>query len=123
MIRKLNKKDPSSPRSYRPITLEECLGKLLEKIIASRLQDAALRFNLLPLNQFGGRIKSGVQDACRDLCDEIQTGTSQKLYVSVLCCDVKGFFDNVTLSPLQTRLLNMGLADHLVRWILSFTSN
>ena len=36
---------------------------------------------------------------------------------------MKGFFDNVTLSPLQTRLLNMGLADHLVRWILSFTSN
>ena len=100
MICKLNKKDPSSPRSYWPITLEECLGKLLEKIIAFRLQDAALYYNLLLLNQFGGYIKSGVYDTCLDLCDEIQTGTSQKLYVSVLCCDIKGFFNNVTLFPL-----------------------
>ena len=123
MIRKPNKKDPSSPRLYRPITLEECLGKLLEKIIATRLQDSALRHNLLPLNQFGGCIKSGIIDARIDLCDEIQTATAQKLYVSVLCCDVKGFFDNVTLHPLQTSLSNMGLAPHLIRWITSFTSN
>ena len=33
MLKKPNKKDPSAPRSYRPITLEECLGKLLEKIV------------------------------------------------------------------------------------------
>ena len=122
MIRKPNKKDPSSPRSYRPITLEECLGKLLEKIITTRLQDSALQHNLLPLNQFGGHIKSGVINVCIDLCDEIQTAIAQKLYVSVLCCDVKGFFDNVTLHPLQTSLSNMGLAPHLVRWITSFTS-
>ncbi|KAI5114818.1 hypothetical protein M0805_006248 [Coniferiporia weirii] len=38
MLRKPNKKDPFSPWSYRPITLEETLGKLLEKIIANQLQ-------------------------------------------------------------------------------------
>ncbi|KAI5116083.1 hypothetical protein M0805_009695 [Coniferiporia weirii] len=38
MLRKPNKKDPFSPQSYHPITLEETLGKLLEKIIANRLQ-------------------------------------------------------------------------------------
>ena len=29
MLRKPNKKDPAAPRSYRPITLEECFGKVL----------------------------------------------------------------------------------------------
>ena len=38
MLKKPNKKDPSAPRSYRPITLEECFGKLLEKVIAKQLQ-------------------------------------------------------------------------------------
>ena len=100
MIRKLNKKDPSFSRSYQPITFEECLSKLLKKIIVSRLQDATLYYNLLSLNQFGSHIKSEVYNTCLDLCDEIQTGTFQKLYVSVLCYNIKGFLNNVTLSPL-----------------------
>ncbi|KAI5115127.1 hypothetical protein M0805_008879 [Coniferiporia weirii] len=51
MLRKLNKKDPFSPRSYRPITLEETLGKLLEKIIANWLQFLANKEDWLPPNQ------------------------------------------------------------------------
>ena len=53
MIKKLNKKDPSQPRSYRPITLEECFGKVLEKLVAKCLQYFANAKGLLP-NQFGG---------------------------------------------------------------------
>ena len=30
-------KDPASPASYRPISLTDCLGKILEKVIADRL--------------------------------------------------------------------------------------
>jgi hypothetical protein len=37
VIPKPNKKDYMNPRSYRPIQLLECLGKLLEKIVAKRL--------------------------------------------------------------------------------------
>ena len=55
MLKKPNKKDPSALHSYRPITLEECLGKLLEKIVAKRLQYFANAQGLLPSNQFGGR--------------------------------------------------------------------
>ena len=50
MLRKPNKKDPFSPRSYRPITLEETLGKLLEKMIANRLQFLANTRGWLPPN-------------------------------------------------------------------------
>ena len=35
-----NKKDYSLPGSYRPVALENTLGKILEKIIAERMQEA-----------------------------------------------------------------------------------
>ena len=67
MLRKPNKKDPFSPRSYRPITLEETLGKLLEKMIANRLQFLANTRGWLPPNQFGGRQGHSVYDAAQHL--------------------------------------------------------
>ena len=72
MICKPNKKDASSPRSYRPITLEECFGKVLEKVVAKRLQYFSNVRGLLPADQFGGRERSSVLDAGASLIEEIQ---------------------------------------------------
>ena len=60
------------PRSYRPISLLECLGKLLEKLMAARITYEVGRFNLVPTNQFGGRDKSSVIDASLSLTHDIQ---------------------------------------------------
>ena len=45
----------SMPKAYRPISLLECCGKLLEKIVASRLLHDLNLYSLLPTNQFGSR--------------------------------------------------------------------
>ncbi|KAI0055238.1 hypothetical protein BV25DRAFT_1779585, partial [Artomyces pyxidatus] len=37
IVPKPRRADMSSPKSYRPIALLECMGKLLEKIVAKRL--------------------------------------------------------------------------------------
>jgi len=54
VVPKPRKADMSDPRSYRPISLLECLSKLLEKVIARRLIFEVGKFNLVPTNQFGG---------------------------------------------------------------------
>ena len=41
VIPKLGKKSYSHPKSYRPISLQSCFGKLLESIVAKRLSHAA----------------------------------------------------------------------------------
>jgi len=41
VLQKVKKKDYSLPGSYRLITLENTLGKLLEKIVIERIQEAA----------------------------------------------------------------------------------
>jgi hypothetical protein len=48
-------KDPTNPQSYRPISLLNITGKILEKILTSRLKHVLETNNLLPPEQFGFR--------------------------------------------------------------------
>ena len=49
-------KDPRYVESYRPISLLECLGKLLERIVTTRLEDVVERNQMLPHSQAGFRL-------------------------------------------------------------------
>src|SRR5207302_1911782 len=89
------KSDMSNARSYRPISLLECLSKLLEKVIARRLTYEIGKFNLVPTNQFGGRDKSSVIDACLSLTHDIQAAWKNGLVASALAIDIKGYFNHV----------------------------
>jgi hypothetical protein len=53
VIPKLGKTDYMAPKSYHPISLLECTGKVLEKIIAARLGSDVDHFDLLGPSQFG----------------------------------------------------------------------
>jgi exonuclease III len=48
-------KNPSDPRSYRPISLLNIIGKILEKVLSARLKLSLESNNLLPSQQFGFR--------------------------------------------------------------------
>ena len=47
IIKKAAKPDYSTPKAYRPISLLNCLGKISEKIMATRLAHMAEKYNLL----------------------------------------------------------------------------
>jgi hypothetical protein len=55
VLRKPGKPDYSQPGAYRPISLLNTLGKLLEAVIARRLSFYTEHHRLLPDTQFGGR--------------------------------------------------------------------
>ncbi|KAI5115810.1 hypothetical protein M0805_003682 [Coniferiporia weirii] len=120
MLRKLNKKDPFSPWSYHPITLEETLGKLLEKIIANRLQFLTNEENWLPPNQYGGCQGHSVYDASQHLLQIIEHAHSKGLVCSILVVDIQGFFDSVHPALLHQQLVSMGCPLNMVDWCLSF---
>jgi hypothetical protein len=48
VLRKPGKSDYTNPRSYRPISLLNTLGKLLEAVMARRLSHLAEKYGLLP---------------------------------------------------------------------------
>lgn len=54
VIPKPNKPNYSAPKVYCPIQLLECLGKLVEKVVAKRIMYNCSRFSLIPPKQFRG---------------------------------------------------------------------
>ncbi|KAI5116158.1 hypothetical protein M0805_006450 [Coniferiporia weirii] len=120
MLRKLNKKDPFSPWSYRPITLKKTLGNLLEKIIANRLQFLANEEDWLPPNQYGGRQGHSVYDASQHLLQIVECAHSKGLICSILVVDIQGFFDSVHPALLHQQLMSMGCPHNMADWCLSF---
>ncbi|KAI5116547.1 hypothetical protein M0805_001288 [Coniferiporia weirii] len=113
VIPKPNKPDPSLPRAFRPIALLECMGKLLEKIVATCLTFDCGRFNLVPTNQFGGQSCSSTIDAGLSLIHNIQVAHRRKLCVSGLALDIKGYFDNVNHCRLLRIMVLLGFPHEL----------
>ncbi|GJE94382.1 hypothetical protein PsYK624_105510 [Phanerochaete sordida] len=95
VIPKPNKADYSKAKSYRPIVLLNCLGKLLEKLIASRLQFDGQRYGILHPCQYGGTMQHSTQDAGAMLVHYVREAWAAGLSVSTLLLDVAQFFPSI----------------------------
>ena len=122
-LRKPNKPDYSNPRAYRLITLLECLGKVLERIVARRLTFLAGELNLVPPTQFGGRSNSSTDDAILTFITDVQTAWSTGKVTSALTFDIKGYFDFVNHGRLLSELRRKNLPLEYIKWTASFLSN
>src|SRR5207244_10495446 len=104
ILKKPNKSDNSAPKSYRIIALLNCLGKISEKVIATRLLHLAECDSgpktLLQKLQIGGRKQKSAIDAAMMLTHFIQSAKWRKEATSVLFLDVQGAFDHVALHQL-----------------------
>lgn len=123
MLWKPNKKDPFSPHSYRPITLKETLGKLLEKIIANWLQFLTNKRDWLPPNQYGGRQGHSVYDTAQHLLQIAENAHVKGLMCSVLAVDIQGFFDSVHPHLLHQQLVELQCLPDMADWCLSFMTD
>jgi hypothetical protein len=103
VIPKPNKPDYSDPKAYRPIELLNCLGKILEKLMAMRITTMAEGHHLLHPDQIGGRPQTSAIDATLALAHDVEMGKSMKLITSAPFLDVCGAFNKVSTSrPLHT---------------------
>jgi hypothetical protein len=103
IIPKPNKPAYSSIKAYWPIALLNCLGKILEKLMASRIAQMAEAHHLLHPDQIGSRPQHSAIDAAMALTHAIDTNAGNKWVTSALFLDIRGAFDNVS----STCLLHM----------------
>ena len=123
IIPKPNKPAYDVAKAYRPVALLNCLGKILEKIMATRLSWLAEKHQILYRDQIGGRPQRSAIDAVMALVHLVEAANSQGKVASALFMDVKGAFDNVSAHRLQTTMTEMGLPVPLVAWVQSFLSD
>jgi hypothetical protein len=72
ILNKPNKPNYSIPKAYCPIALMECMGKVLERIVAKRVNNDIEEYGLLSMSQFSSRPAHCVVDAVVTLVHRIQ---------------------------------------------------
>lgn len=124
VLPKANKADYAEPKSYRIITLLNCLGKITERIIAQRLNYLAETTDLLSESQIGGRMKKSAIDAAMLLRNWVEGNKQSKEghKVTTLFLDVKGAYDHVAKQRLLQILADLHLPANLISWVDSFLS-
>ncbi|KAI0949613.1 hypothetical protein AcW1_010370 [Taiwanofungus camphoratus] len=120
---KPRKPDYTNPRAYRLIQLLECLGKVLERIVATRLAYLVTIHNLVPANQFGGRPSSSTDDTILTFVNDVKAAHNHGKVTSALTFDIKGFFDFVNHKRLLTVMREKGIPIQLVHWTASFLTD
>ena len=98
VLQKEGKADYTVPSSYYPITLENMLGKVLERLVTERLSEVLERESLLSSTQFGGRRNRSVNSVVSLLTEVTRTAwnINKVNIVLVLSLDLTTAFDNVS---------------------------
>jgi hypothetical protein len=123
VIPKPDRPDYTQAKAHRPISLLETMSKLLEKVVAQRMQHDIVAEELIPTTQFGGRRHSSCLDAGLTLLHDVQAAHSAGLKCGIVLFDVKGFFDHVNHARLVQVVQQMGFAPEMCGWMSAFLAD
>lgn len=92
------KKSTNDAPIYRPISLINVLGKILEKVIKNRLEDELNARNIIHHHQFGFRKRKITLNALqkvKDVMDKInQTSYGHRSFAAMVTIDMKNAFNS-----------------------------
>jgi hypothetical protein len=123
VLRKSNKSNYTKPNAYRPIALENTIGKVLESIIAEHISYLCETHNLIPNHHFGGRPGRTTEDAMLILTENIYQAWKEGKVFSTILMGVAGAFNNVHHTRLIHNMRKRKIPIEITRWVLSFLSN
>jgi hypothetical protein len=114
VVPKPGKDDYSLPKCYRLIALLECLGKLLEKVVARCLTYDITVLSLIPFTQFGAHPHSSTIDAGLCLMHDVEMAHALRSVCGTLLFDIQGFFNNVNHAQLVALVKSLGFPSELL---------
>ncbi|CAA7263690.1 unnamed protein product [Cyclocybe aegerita] len=84
IVPKLNKPSYSVPKAFRPIVLLITFGKLIEKMIANRIQFDAVKHDIFHPNQLGGIRQRSTEDAGLILTHLFFPSINHEMFMAVI---------------------------------------
>jgi hypothetical protein len=123
IIPKLNKLDYSATKAYHPVSLLECFGKVLEKIVANCFTSDSNLHDILLRSQFGSRPYHLATDACTLLCYKASMTINSGRIGGTLLFDISRFFDHLNPSFTVRILHHLGINDQTVAWVQDFMTH
>ncbi|OBR05322.1 Zinc knuckle [Colletotrichum higginsianum IMI 349063] len=130
-LKKPARSDYSLPKSWRPVALLSCIGKVLERLMADCLQQLAMKHNLLPGTQFGAARRCTTK-ALEYLLTPIYKSfihpgfkKAQEIFkwlCTLLSLDIAGAYDHVRCQELLRILADKGIPAWIIHYVRSFLS-
>ena len=109
--------------TYRPISIQPILLKLLESVIHEQLRDYLTKENQLTVSQSGFRKNHSTSTAVIDVSEFIIDNISHGNYVGAIFLDLEKAFDCVYHPILLRKMPCLGIKDSEVAWFESFLNN
>ena len=116
-------KPADQPKSYRPISLLSCIGKLGERLINKRLYWWLESSQLISQHQAGFRAKSRTEDQLFRLTQKVIDGFHREQQTTAIFIDLQQAYDRIWKTGLLLKMQNMGIKGNLYFWIKSFLTD
>jgi hypothetical protein len=110
-------KDPAKPTSFQPISLLDTNGKLLEKILLTRIIHKVGGCGLLQDEQFGFRPKHSTSLQLAHLIERITRNISEKRLTGAVFLDVAKAFDTMWIDGFLYKLMILNIPSYLFHTI------
>jgi len=120
IIPKLNKQTYDNPKSFCSIILLNTLGKLIEKVIADRLQFHVVKNNFIHPSQLGGLKFKLTSDAGAALTHAIHSVWVKNKTTSTLAFNIAQFFLSFNYHLLTLSLKKAGFDPRVVSFFTDF---
>ena len=116
-------KNPAEPRSFRPISLTSCIGKVAERMINRRLYWYLETSGHLGKNQAGFRKGKSTVDQLFRLTQSINDGFQNKKHTLAVFVDLQQAYDRVWRKGLLMKMSDIGIHGQMYNWIKFFLTN
>ncbi|CAA7268119.1 unnamed protein product [Cyclocybe aegerita] len=120
IVPKPNKPSYAVLKAFRPIVLLITFGKLIEKMIANRIQFDTVKHDIFHPNQLGGICQRSTEDAGLILIHLVRAGWVKGLQTSTLAFGIAQFFPSINHDMFMAVLHKQGFSPILVDFFASY---
>lgn len=115
--------NPHDTKNYRPITLLSCVGKVLERMVNTRLITELEEKRVLNPNQFAFRPGKSTDEYFTVLEGIITPAIQQGKHVEVALLDISKAYDRAWRRPIIEQLQKWNIDGNMIRYIEDFLTD